>query len=65
MLIVFGLVYLMIGILGIMNTGDDGRGQVFGFLQVNENDNYLHIGLGLLIVLTGMISRVHHRKQGR
>ncbi len=65
LLIVFGLVYLLIGILGIMNTGADGMGSVLGFLHVNENDNYLHIGLGLLIAISGMLSRVHHRNLTR
>ena len=57
LMIIFGLVYLLIGIAGLVNTKEDGMGEVLGFLHVNENDNYLHIGLGLLIVFTGMLTR--------
>ncbi|HEY0355999.1 MAG TPA: DUF4383 domain-containing protein [Flavisolibacter sp.] len=56
-LIIFGIVYLAIGILGLMRIGDDEMTQVFGFLHVNSNDNYLHIGLGVLILLAGVAAR--------
>ena len=61
LMIIFGLVYLLIGIVGLVNTKEDGMGEVLGFLHVNENDNYLHIGLGLLIVFTGMLTRGSYR----
>ena len=47
---------LAIGIIGLMNIGDDEMTRVFGFLHVNSNDNYLHIGLGILILLAGLVS---------
>ena len=55
-LVIFGIVYLAIGIIGLMNIGDDEMTRVFGFLHVNSNDNYLHIGLGILILLAGLVS---------
>ena len=45
----FGVVYLFLGILGLINFGTDGQGVLLGFLHVNGADNLLHIGLGILI----------------
>jgi hypothetical protein len=56
-LILFGLVYLALGVLGIVQVGTSGMGQLLGFLHVNGNDNYLHIALGVLIILTGLSIR--------
>ena len=52
---VFGIIYFLIGVVGLMNIGSDGMGKVFGFLHVNGADNYLQIGLGLLIFLAGTL----------
>ena len=54
---VFGIVYFLIGIIGIINSGDTGMTHVLGFLHVNKADNYLHIGLGIIIFLAGMTAR--------
>lgn len=53
-LILFGIVYLALGVMGIVQFGTEGTGTLFGFLHVNGADNYLHIGLGVLIALTGL-----------
>lgn len=53
-LILFGIVYLGLGVLGIIQFGTEGMGALLGFLHVNGADNYLHIGLGILIALTGL-----------
>ncbi|HYF30565.1 MAG TPA: DUF4383 domain-containing protein [Chitinophagaceae bacterium] len=53
----FGVVYLLIGILGFFAIGADGMGKVLGFLHVNGADNFLHIGLGILIFLAGTVTR--------
>ena len=53
----FGIVYLLIGILGLVAIGTSGMGQVLGFLHVNGADNFLHIGLGLVIFLAGAATR--------
>ena len=57
LLILFGIVYLAIGLIGFANFGGQGMGEVLGFLHVNGADNYLHIGLGILILLLGLITR--------
>lgn len=56
-MVIFGLVYLGIGILGMINMGNESMGTVMGFLHVNGNDNYLHIGLGLVILIAGIATR--------
>jgi hypothetical protein len=53
----FGIIYCIIGILGLVKIGDEGMIKLLGFLHVNAADNYLHIGLGLIIFLAGTLSR--------
>jgi hypothetical protein len=56
-MVLFGLVYLALGVIGYLNFGKEGMGKVLGILHVNAADNYLHIGLGLVILLAGMMTR--------
>lgn len=56
-LVLFGIVYLAIGLVGFANFGGQGMGKVLGFLHVNGADNYLHIALGIVILLLGVITR--------
>jgi hypothetical protein len=53
----FGVIYLAIGIYGMTQMGSDDMKTLFGFLMVTKNDNYLHIGLGLVIFLAGFLRR--------
>ncbi len=50
---VFGIIYFLLGVLGLSKMGSDGMASLLGFLHVNAADNYLHIGLGLVILLAG------------
>lgn len=54
-LTVFGVVYLLLGILGLFTIGSAGMTELLGFLPVNGADNYLHIGLGIAIFSAGML----------
>jgi len=56
-LIVFGIVYLLIGVIGFFSIGTTGMGKVLGILNVNRADNYLHVGLGIIIFVAGFASR--------
>ena len=56
-MVIFGIVYLLIGIVGITSVGENGMAKILGFLHVNAADNYLHIALGIVIALAGMITR--------
>jgi hypothetical protein len=53
----FGIVYLGLGIYGVATMGDEAIKKLLGFLHVNKADNYLHIGLGLVIFLAGTLRR--------
>ena len=54
----FGIVYLLLGIIGFATIGDSGMVTLLGFLPVNGADNYLHIGLGIIIFLAGMLPQI-------
>ena len=56
-MVIFGIVYLALGIIGFATIGDQGMTKVLGFLHVNGADNYLHIALGIVITLAGMATR--------
>lgn len=56
-MVIFGIVYLLIGILGITSVGENGMTKLLGFLHVNAADNYLHIALGIVIALAGIVTR--------
>ena len=48
----FGLVYGLVALIGLIDGSD-----VLGFIPVNGADNVLHIGLSLLGIVAGLISR--------
>ena len=51
----FGIVYLLIGVIGFIQYGTAGMGKVLGFLHVNGADNFLHVALGIVIFLAGFL----------
>ena len=53
----FGVVYLLIGVIGFISVGTEGVGRVLGFLHVNGADNFLHVALGVVIFLAGVASK--------
>lgn len=52
---VFGIVYFLLGILGLIQIGTEGIGKLLGILHINGADNFLHIGLGIVIFLAGTL----------
>lgn len=56
-MVLFGLVYLALGVIGYLNFGKEGAGKVLGILHVNAADNYLHIALGVVILIAGAATR--------
>lgn len=52
---VFGVVYFLLGVLGLLTIGSEGLTHLLGFLCVNGPDNYLHIGLGIVIFIAGTL----------
>jgi Domain of unknown function (DUF4383) len=59
LLILFGLVYLLIGVIGLatIGTSNSSMGMEFGFLHINGADNFLHVALGIFIFLVGVATR--------
>jgi hypothetical protein len=52
---IFGTIYLLLGIAGVVAIGNDEHMKLLGFLLVNKADNFLHIGLGAAILLAGFL----------
>lgn len=44
---IFGVVYLLVGGLGLAGMAHDGS--LLGLMQVNDADHYLHLALGVVI----------------
>ena len=61
----FGIVYLLLGIIGFATIGDSGMITLLGFLPVNGADNYLHIVLGIVIFLAGMLPQLSAASSAR
>jgi len=51
----FGVVYLGVALLGFMMLGSDTEGHLLGLIHINMEDNFLHLGLAAIIILTGYI----------
>lgn len=51
-LIVFGIVYLLVTVLGFI-----GGNNVAGIMAINGADNYLHLVLGIVILVAGLSTR--------
>lgn len=51
----FGVVYFLLGVVGMATIGDSEMIKLLGFLHVNAADNYLHIALGIVIFLAGLL----------
>ena len=56
-MVVFGIIYLAIGVIGLISFGTQGMGKVLGILSVNGADNILHVALGVVIFIAGIASR--------
>jgi hypothetical protein len=52
---IFGVVYFLLGVLGLVSIGVSGMTQLLGFLHVNGPDNILHILLGAAIFAASML----------
>ena len=55
-ILVFGFVYLLLGLIGLLQIGASGNGSVLG-LTVNGNTNLFHIGLGVVVLILGITAR--------
>ncbi|MGH9360407.1 MAG: DUF4383 domain-containing protein [Thermoanaerobaculia bacterium] len=44
---IFGVVYLLVGVLGLAGMAPDGN--LLGLMHINDADNFLHLALGVVI----------------
>jgi hypothetical protein len=51
-LIVVGIVYLLVAVIGLF-----GVENVLGFIHVNGADNWLHLVLGIVILVAGIATK--------
>lgn len=56
-MIAFGPTYALLGVLGFLATGLGGHGHLLGVIHINTPDNFLHIGLGLVVGIAGWLVR--------
>src|SRR5688572_3793365 len=54
----FGVIYFLLGVIGMATIGDSDMIKLLGFLHVNAADNYLHIALGVVIFLAGLLPQM-------
>jgi len=53
---IFGVVYLLVAVLGFLMIGTGEYVKLFGLAEVNAADNWLHLVLGVIILWVGMTS---------
>ncbi len=53
----FGVVYLLVGVAGFFVTGFSSEGMLLGFIHINALDNFLHLGLGVVILISGLVAK--------
>jgi uncharacterized membrane protein len=51
-LIVFGVVYLILFLVGILSDG-----KLLGFVTANDHDDWLHLLLGIVLLIAGFTAR--------
>lgn len=52
---VFGVVYLLVAILGFVMGGGEEHTMLLGVVGINAADNWLHVGLGVVIFALGFV----------
>lgn len=52
----FGATYILVGLIGFFVTTGTSQGMLLGFIQINTFDNFLHLTLGIGILLSGIIA---------
>lgn len=56
-LIFFGVIYIILAVVGFINFGSSGgEGSLWG-IDMNSADSWLHVVLGVLLLIIGMASK--------
>jgi hypothetical protein len=58
-LIVSGVLYLLLAVVGFVQFGSAGEGKLLGLVQANGADNWLHLVLGLVLLGAGFASKAN------
>ncbi len=61
----FGVVYLLVAVLGFTQTGWSSEGMLLGVVHINALDNLLHLVLGITILLSGIVAEGSFRNSER
>lgn len=64
-MLVFGITYLIVGLLGFLVTMDNSNGMLLGFIHINSLDNFLHLALGTAILISGYVAQTAVEMQNR
>jgi len=59
---VFGVVYILIGLIGFVTLGSQSEGHLLNIVHINLFDNFLHLGLGILIVIIGLVLPIRQHR---
>ena len=52
---IFGVVYLLLAIIGFIQIGSTGSADMLGLVRYNAADNYLHLVLGIVLLGVGLM----------
>jgi hypothetical protein len=53
-MLAFGPLYALVGLIGLVALGSASEGYLLGVVYINFLDNFLHIGLGIIIGAAGL-----------
>lgn len=53
---VFGAIYLLLAVVGFYQFGTNGSGMLLGIAAANGADNFLHLVLGIVLLVAGKSS---------
>jgi hypothetical protein len=56
-LMTFGAVYLLLAIMGYAAIGAEGHTTLLGVVHINGNDNWLHVLLGVVLIVSAVGAR--------
>ena len=56
-MLAFGPIYMLVGVVGFVALAGASQGSLLGIVHLNWLDNYLHVGLGLAIGVSGLVAR--------
>ena len=62
-MLVFGGVYILISLFGFVTLGSNTEGYLLNIIHINLLDNFLHLGLGIVIAASGWLLQKHYQNR--